>query len=508
MKRVAFTNLRSLNRCYSTISIQPTVSHIKHIQNTPIDSKSSTSSVNIKSHNPIPESKDIKQQIVNLQKVPKLFKDESGLFHKIDLLVQKLKYPNTPIKIGVLGSKKTFLNTLLADPFASDQSWYDSLLERKNPSSFKYNGVTDIQGSNYNIPSPILEAHNIEFLELNELNYKDGCHLYLNFGDPIEPRWPTYEFQDDLNEVPSSNELNSEIAFEAVNLLKESPLNSTIYTNLYNSSNFPHFNESLAKIINPEIVIAKLYKSIVKQLQLQNISNSLTLKDLELKDFKIKQYIAQWDESAHREFQTQFQPFVTQYESKNLAWWKLYYKNDDIEGILTHMLNTGFLNNSLKNFSYVKGQIDSFSSFRKDQLSDISTELDQNALTQLKDQIITNELYPLQQTIIKQILINFVGLQLPVVLISAGGAFFYDFSLYSMGGLGSLGVVLGLNNVSKKWLSLITGFKASLFEKTRLAIMETNQQLYKHWDVKYNVERAQILERSDLIKTLEQTTRS
>lgn len=509
MKRLVVRNLGLVNRCYSTISTQSTVSYNPQPKSISISPKPtpSTSTSTIKASIEKPTPFDIKEKIVNLQRCKNLFKDEHGLFGKIDLLVQQLRRPDTPIRVGIIGSKKTLLDTVLADPFATDQSWYDQLLERPKNVVLKYSNDFEISEKVYNIPAPVLSTHNLELIELENLGqYNDGCHLYLNFANSVDPKWPTYELQDEDVEIPGTNEINSKLAYEAISLLKESPLNSTTYTKLYNASNFPHFNNTLNKLLISESVITKLYKSIVKNLQTQNIHYSMTLEELDFKDLRIKEYISQWSESAHREFQTSFQPFVTKFEAEQLAWWKLYYKNDDIETILINMLNSGFLNDSLKNFSYVKGQIDSFSSFsekNEEKLEKISSKLDQNALTQLKNQIIEEDLIPIQNKVIKLLVLNFVGLQLPVALVSAGGYFLYGFSFYSMFGLGSLGLVLGFNNISKKWLEIITQFKTNLFEKTRLGILKTNEQLYTHWSAKYDLEKTQILDRLQLIKSLE-----
>ncbi|CAM9019396.1 unnamed protein product [Wickerhamomyces anomalus] len=505
VKRVLVNNLlKSARCCYSTISAQPTVTRASPVIPSIITPKSSPSTT-IKTKPSTPTS--IKQQIVNLQKVPTHFLNEYGVYEKIDLLIQKLRYPNTPIRIGLLGSEKTFLNTILADPFASDQSWYESLLKRSNGGSlFKYGENPEILSNNYTIPSPFLQTHNIEFLEIHNIEYNDGCHLYINFGSPIDIKWPTFEFKDvDSELILEANEINSKKSFEAINLLRESPLNSTIYTNLYNSSHFPKFNQTLLEIIEPSVIITKNFNSIIKILDHQSISNSLTKTDLELKTQKIQSLIKQWDEYTHYEFQKTFIPFINSFESKQLSWWKLYYKNDDVENLLIRMLDeSGFFQNSLQKISYIKGQIDSFNAndLKNSELIEVSNRLNSNSLTKLHNDLISNELLPIQNYAIKLLLINFIGLQLPVVVISSLGWYLYDFSLYSMFGLGSLGLILGFNNISKKWVNKIESFKQTLFEKMRISIMETNQQLYSTWDAKYELENIKIKEKLQLIESL------
>lgn len=501
LKRLLLTNKGVVARCYSTISTRSTISHVPKSE--PIQRTPKSKTINTTKSSPLPPS-SIKEQIVNLQKIPQNFDNQLFVIDKSELLIQKLRHPETPIRIGLLGSKRSFLNTILADPFASDQSWYDALLNRPDGSLIKYSADYENFADCFMIPSPILETHNIEFFEIKELNYSDDkCHLYINFGEPIDPKYPTYEFKDNENvEIPETNEINSKLAYEAVNLLKESPLNSTTYTKLYNTSNFPSFHDSLAKLVEPDFVISKLYSSIVKTLETQNVANSLTLKDIDAKDQAIRKFISQWDENAHFEFQKHFVPYINRFENEQLSWWKLYYKNDDIEAILTNMLNTGFLNDSLKNYSYVRGQIDSFTSYESRKVGSVPPELAQNPLTSLKNEVIENDLYPIQNSAIKTLLMNFLGLQFPVVLVSTGGYALYDFSLYSMFGLGLLGVVLGFSNVSKRWIKEFEQFKTMLFEKTRLAILDTNEHLYSCWETKYESEREQILKRLELIEKL------
>ncbi|CCH46003.1 putative membrane protein [Wickerhamomyces ciferrii] len=493
------TSISVKGRWYSTISTQSTVSNGSNPILNEILPPIHENSTPIK-HEQISNPISITDKISNLNKAKELFQDIDGVFSKIDLL-QNLN-SSKPIRIGLVNPKKSFLNTILSDPFASDQSWYNQFQERSDSQLIKYNDEFQNLESQLEIPSPFLQNKNLEFLEILNLehhNFNDGCHLYLNFNPGLinNYKYPTWEIKDSTTDLLYPNELNSNKALEATNLLTKSSLNASEYTKLYNESQFPEFLKTLDKLIEPKQIEKTLYQSILKNFQIQLNQKSLTFKELSEKDIKIQTLIKNWDESTHREFQLNFKPYITNFEKKNLDWWKLYYKNDDIETILTNMLNQNFLPNSIQQISYIQGQIDSFN-------SQTTSDLNDNPLISIKQDIINNELIPIQNQVTRLLGFNFIGLQLPVGLVAISGWFWFGFEPYSMISLGSLGLVLGFNNISKKWLNIITNFKSQLFEKIRIAIGETNLKLYKNWELKYNFEKGKIEERIKLLKTLQE----
>lgn len=454
--------------------------------------------------------------VVNLERARHLFADQHGLHSKIALLTQRLKFPNTSVRIGLIGAKKSVLNSLLADPFAGDQTWYHQFQDRSEDadSIVKFSPSFENSGPEFNLPSPFLRSNNLEFVELrNNFSGHDGCHCYLSFQDSVPvsiQNWPVYQFNDlstveDRTPVLSQDEVCSEAAEKGVDLLIESPQNATIYTKLYSTSRFSHFVSSLSQITEPYPVISKLYNSVRRNLAEQNAAHSMTLDELTQRDTKIRKFIAEWDEESHHEFQTVFKPYVTEYESKQLPWWKLYYRADDVQAIMAEMLKQGILTDSLRNYSYVKGQIDSFTSFQVNATTDFRSKLDgleQNEMTTLKRKLIQEDLVILQNKAVKSLMTNLLGVQLPVLLLAIPGAIVYDFSVYSMGGLALLGGAIGFNRISKEWVKAVDHFKQDLFEKTRLALLEVNRELYNDWSVKYEEERELIYKRQQAIEAI------
>jgi PKD repeat protein len=497
----------------------------------------------------------------NLNRIKAVFQDKHGVFDKSNLVSKlistQLKQSEgdsadvepSSIRIGLIGAKNSLLNTILADPFASEQSWFEEFKNRgelrptkSEPQGnrlVKYGEIFQKSKDRWELPTPFLntESRNgLEFLEIDqftESTANDGCHLYFSFNDELLNdsirNWPVYSWRD-INSVKLTqlrdniddvklpkltiSEINSEIAEFAIELLRESPKNSTLYTKLTPFTNILDFIHQIDQlIIDKNLIIAKLYQSILKNVENQLQQNSLTLRDLELKDQRIVKYISQWSELTHHEFQHVFKPFVNQYERKQLPWWKLYLKADEVQHIIKKMFDTQLLNNSVKNYSYVKGQIDSFSSFptknvaltnseKFDFSKDLSALPTSNSLSVIKTELIVKSASDLQKQALKLLLINFMGLQLPVVLVSIFGHTLYDFSVQSMAALGSLGLVLGFNNVSRKWVDLIETWKLEVFEKIRLAINEENQQLVSEWESRYEKEKEGVKAREELIESL------
>jgi hypothetical protein len=461
-------------------------------------------------------SQDATDPVVNLERARDLFGDKYGLYSKIDILTQRLKFPDTPIRIGLIGAKQSVLNSILADPFAVDQTWYHEFQKRskREDNVITFSSSFETSGNIYNIPSPFLKSQNLEFVELkNELKGNDRCHCYVSFQDSTSleiQNWPVYQYNDSdlVNDEPpvlTQNEICSEIAEKGVNLLVESPQNATIYTKLFSSSHISQFIQLTQQISEPYRVVSKLYNSVRKNLCEQNAQFSMTMEELSQRDQKIRKFIAEWDQESHRELQTRFKPYVTSYESKELPWWKLYYRADDVQAIMAEMLKQGILTDSLKNYSYVKGQIDSFTSFQIDETPDFRSMLeglDHNHLTTLKRTIIQEDLVSLQNKAVKIVMANMLGVQLPVILLSIPGAIIYDFSLYSMCGMASLGLVIGFNRISKEWLKSMDLFKLDLFEKVRLALLDVNKSLYDDWSVKYEQEKELIYKRHHAMEAI------
>lgn len=484
--------------------------------------------------------------ISNLNRVKTAFNDKDGLFDKIGLITSSLnkdlietetdvatiESPSN-IRIGLIGSKSSLLNTILSDPFASNQDWFEEFKTRENKSSTltKYSDNFQRIDNVWGIPSPFLNPNKrkgLEFLEIKDIDCNDGCHFYLSFEDNLLNdsirNWSIYSWNDinsidlkklNLDEIDqinlpklTINQINSEISEFAIELLRKSPKNSPIYTKLTEPSNILSFIKIIDNLIEKkDLINLNLFNSILNNIETQLIKNSLNLNELNEKNVQILKFINNWNELTHNEFQHKFKPFVNNYERKNLSWWKLYFKADEIKIILKKMFDTQLLNDSLKNYSYIKGQIDSFSSFpTSNQKFEFNKELKslpiENSLTKIKNELIENDASDLQLKAIKLIAINLCSIQFPIVLLSILGNNLYNFSNYSMIGLGSLGLVIGFNRVSKNWVKLIEDWKSDIFEKIRLSINDENKELINDWEIVYLKEQEKLKEREDIIKSL------
>lgn len=432
----------------------------------------------------------------------------------MNLLTEYVKNkPNSPVKVGLLGSKPSFLNTIVADPFESNQDWFNEFVKRERKENLTVKFGSDFKNNKleneFTLPSTNLSElgkykRNIEFIEINNTEkLEHNFHFMISFSDNKFSseylNWPVYEFNDTDNlEVLSMNEINSTESFSAIQLLISSPKNSSEYLNLISKSNFSRVDELILKLTKDDFYIKNLIKYIEKNIVHINKLQSLTLNDLNFKNEKILRNINNWNELTHNEFQSVLKPFYTEFEQKNITCWKLYYKLDVIDELLIKMLNKQFLNNSIENYIFMNGLIDSFNLNTKPR----NEAIFKNEFNTLKNSIIDNDV-PIMKKSIKSIFYkNFFGLQIPMLLVASCGYLLFDFSFYSMFGLGALGFVLGIKRISENLDKVLLDFNDTIFEKIRMEILNTNKKMVETWEVNLLNEKKFIERQNEILKKL------
>ncbi|KAH3667539.1 hypothetical protein WICMUC_005326 [Wickerhamomyces mucosus] len=445
--------------------------------------------------------------VINLIKAKQLFPQNIQLNNKINVLISRLKLPKlNKIRIGLIGSKPSLLNSLLIDPFESDLNWYHNHLIKRSSNEnnvIKYSSkFVDNSDSNiFAIPSPFLLDKNIEFLEINNnetIELNDNVSFYLTFNKTfqnlIQINYPNYLFKDEnfpQNQYLNFNEINSNLYDELINSLQKSSENSIIYSKLYPYTNIKQFIENLNNFI--EISDLRLSESILLNLNLE-LNNNQSINQLNLKDIKIKSNLLNYSENLNHQFQQKFKSELSKFDRDYLNLWNLYEINQSFKNFLFN--DCKFLQNSIKQYSYIKGQIDD--------LDSQSSQLNDNQLIQLSEEIVEKDLIELEKFGSNLILKNFLQLQLPIVIISSLGYFIFNYSSYSMIGLGLFGILLGLNNILQKWIKFVQiWLNDKILENFRIGILKNVNSLRELWDLKYNKEKHYIDERIKIIKTLQ-----
>lgn len=91
--------------------------------------------------------------------------------------------------------------------------------------------------------------------------------------------------------------------------------------------------------------------------------------------------IARFTDLVNTELQDEFKPKTTKFFHKNLIWWKLYYKNDNVEYDIKDFFMNHFMNKSIENYNYLKGKI-----------SLVDAEVIDNPLLKLKNKVINKRI--------------------------------------------------------------------------------------------------------------------
>ncbi|KAH3682731.1 hypothetical protein WICPIJ_006302 [Wickerhamomyces pijperi] len=515
--QILWSSLRRISsaRCYTTIS-----GVTASINNTPPTFETTTtteSTTSIKLQN-------TDQTVLNLLSTLTTFPNSNSLHSQVRTLTKRLKTPNvTPIRIGLIGSKTSLLNSLLIDIYEDsqrDKLWYDALTQRDGgvDNVISYTNeesqiVTDKENGRFIVPSPILKDLNIEFVEVNggkSEKLTSSCSFFLNFSTSeratlLTAGFPTYTFKDlqcsdEANEVLGYTEIDSARYERIIKLLKRSPSNSTIYSKEYPLTNIAQFREILGKAISQ--ADNKLYAAIISNLQTQLSTSSLSLNQLQNQTQHLNKIISSYAEYLNLTFQRQFKPSFHQFQFKTLAWWKLYTSLNAIPAKFHNFLdNDKFLNDSIKQYSYIQGQIStsSESEFIDNQQEIITQD---NPLIELKSEILTKDIPALTKRGNDLLYTNFINFQLPLIALSNFGVILLDFSTYSMASVALLGLVIGFNNISRDWAKYTKSWEIEVLEGFRGRINNVEKQLKNEVELWSQNEKTEVIKREDCYKKL------
>lgn len=470
-----------------------------------------------------------------------------------------LLYDNETV---LLNSK--IVESLLADPLSSqNKEWFDLIAMRsKNvnntfkssaPDSDPILASAKTKSDVYEIPSPLLSSkthllykqaaienielsdfhvfNNIKLIEITNrfkiTNISTYCHYFIYITNDISKK--TEKYPKDLRDqilftvidnqefTPTSNEstplnydelinhhvikINSRKSFEGiVDFLENDTKAATRYIEGLSNSNIFELCKFIYLYLNSGILSDKIRKAIIEELSIKTprkLDDGLyqTLKTKDLQDFSNK---------MHEELQNSFIPKTTNY-FKSLRWWKLYLKNDNIEYDLKDYFNEHFMNESIENYNYFRGQISSQLQQQKFGNYKIDSRIN-NPLLKLKNKLliekIENEIQPVVYTSLVQ---AFTFYQLPISILSFFSYQYFGFGLEGACALALLGWVLGFNHVSKKWEVFTRQWLKNLFEDVRIKLGRDciDNGLLKELNLKYNEEVNLINVKKQVVKGLQ-----
>lgn len=342
------------------------------------------------------------------------------------------------------------------------------------------------------------EKNDIEITEINTTAVDfSSFHLYVNVTSSIgravafQSNHPATLDQimvtviDNSDFTPTSTEdspvtaeagaifkINSALYYEGVaKFLQLDVKAGTQYINALMNSNILELQKAIGWYLLTPVLSQLLLKSIYHECKSQEVSlDQLNSKYEEIK----KSDIAKFSESFHSELQFEFIPLTKRFFHKSFTWWKLYLKNDNVEYDLKDYFSKNFMNQSIENYNFVRGKIverlleDNQINISKQSLS---ASAGTNPLLQLKNEVINNKIpTEVQPVVFSAITESFLLYQLPISIISFAAYQYFDFTLNLAVALFSLGLVVGVNHLSKKWTSFSTKWMNDLFEEIRITL--------------------------------------
>ena len=466
------------------------------------------------------------------------------------------KFPQEMVNVGIIYDhnlvqcQSKVIETLLADPLSSNnQEWFNRVLSRDKTINNKFVFDETIEATNgqYYIPSPILKSdlrprymspdtitlNDLRIIEINDLSNEadlDQCHFFIYMINTLTstidlPKAITKKIllvvNDNSDYSPKSTEsipfpsggdnsahlikINSKIAYDGIIdfLVHDTKASSNYLECLVDSNIF-----QLLKTIGWNLQTARL-----SEVYLNRITDDLSVEQININQLKQlyddirNTQLTKFSTSMHSEFLNQFIPNTTKF-FKSLTWMKLYYKNDNIEYDLKDFFQNNFMNQSIENYNYYRGQIYSqLKNHNFGKYHEIESQIN-NPLLALKNDIINTRISnEIQPVVTSSLFYGLIFYQAPMTLLALGSYVLFDFQPNSSIAIFSLGLVVGLNYISKNWEGFTKKWSKQLFEQVRICLDQEciTNGLIKELNHSYKQEKRLVDIKSSIVKGLRQS---
>jgi hypothetical protein len=220
---------------------------------------------------------------------------------------------------------------------------------------------------------------------------------------------------------------------------------------------------------------------------------------LEQDTARAKEARTKWAEDAHRELQTGLVQEFDKLRFHTLAWWKLYWRADDVGDIAEASVRSSFLPGAQQGFSYVTGQIDAQAERDYGALP-ASAEIDE--IARVRDATAAGISTTLHNGAVKLLASAVFGIQLPSVVIPLLGMYFYGYTLWAMASLIALGIVIGLRTLQRGWLKLSDSCALRVTESARAALSVSERRIWERYEKAVLFEQGQVDKKIALISEL------
>ena len=444
--------------------------------------------------------------IYNLNNYKSSFPTDTIINNEITEFVrlQRNRIDTQCLKIGVIydneraRTNSKIIEVLMADPLASNcDKWLSEISTRVSNGEYNYNDevVINKEGGQYGIPSPILSANyrntfganmdsptNLIIKEISDVTEVEEYAFLISVSNSLgNPDYPStirnkilLNVIDNQEFTPLSTEstpvsfkneasnhiikINTQLAFEGISaMVNNGAASSDIFIGNMAKSNIYELYKAINWFTQVPVISSWLLNNIKVNIK-QKIQHTASPEETnEISNIEISRFI----DSVNKELQDDFEPKTVNFFRKNLSWWKLYYKNDNVEYEIKDFFLNNFMNKSIASFNFLSGKINPAD-------SDISVE---NPLFSLKKEVINKKISEeVQPKVYRALGEGFLYYQLPISLLSFFGFQYLGYAANDCIALATLGLVLGFNQVSKIWTSYTQLWLNNLFEEVRICI--------------------------------------
>lgn len=463
------------------------------------------------------------------------------------------------IKIGIFyddayqAKPSRLVESILADPLSDNNaSWFKELENRDRSTvnifsfgDYSNKAINHSSYKSYKIPSPILssvyrpafmrrdgyEAMNITLKELNGHDIEShalSCQFLIYVTDDILKGAQMFPkilkdntmltVVDNEDYSPSSSE-NTEDAFSQIKDIENRIMKVNSYLSYFGIKKLLDQGTSAGSLFFDSLQNSNIYsfwkflgrfsaKDSLKEWQLKkittNISNSQS-PETDIDDLYksiTSTTLPSFSNSIHSELQNTFIPKTNHFFSNKLQWWKLYFKNDNVEYELKDFFTESFMNSSIENYNFIRGR--TLSEMRKEKYAEYPSDKLYNPLQELKNRVINqriaNEIQPIVYT---AIISAFIYYQLPISILSFLSYYYFAFSTNSAIALTLLGWVVGFNHLSKVWEKFTHEWLKLLYEEVRLCLgKECIDELMKELKERYRLEQQLALQKRQILDAI------
>ncbi|KAF5099791.1 hypothetical protein D0Z00_001532 [Geotrichum galactomycetum] len=427
------------------------------------------------------------------------------------------------------------VDVVLADPLASDLEWYRALRTRRQGAEtlIKYNRMlTKVEitpsdstadpddaklefGVPFTVPrlssgqpdnTRIADPREIEIYQLRTPTDHSGrFHRYIYVCDDphvvkkhrLESNFPHHLFLDiskaqlKRNSSTSSErddasfsqaiEVSSQAALEANESLRRSPtLNGSYFSELTLQS---HISAVKDATFGENLDASKqtLVKGITTTCREIMERDERVDAAIDTKSPEIERVITAWTSKAHYELQTTYADALDGLFRHTIRWWNLYWKVDEVHYLVATMLLAQYLPHAQQNHKVITDDMDGFCTAHYfPELAEMPDQFPPQ-LTTARNGLINTAAVDLHNRAQRELVKNFVCIQLPSVFFPLLGAFFFQLPVAMCATTMGVGVTLGAIWLRRGWERAARSFVGHALEDARMAIRAEQQGLRARW---------------------------